>query len=254
MQDIAFGARVRRVRVQLALRQLDLATRSGVSAGTVSRIERGHLDSLSLRALRAVASSLEIRVDIIARWRGGDLERLVSARHARLAEICVARLRSVPGWTVRPEVSFSIFGERGIIDLLAWHAERRALLVIELKTEIVDVGETLGTLDRKVRLAGEVAARLGWVASSVSTCLIVANGRTNRRRITAHAGVFRAALPDDGRRLRAWLRDPAGRLAAVAFMPDPHPGTGRPSLSTRRRVRPARRTSSPAVPSTNHVG
>ena len=40
--------------------------------------------------------------------------------------------------------------------------DRRALLVIELKTAIVDVGELLGTFDRKVRNAGEVARRLGW--------------------------------------------------------------------------------------------
>ena len=51
----------------------------------------------------------------------------------------------MPAWVVRPEVSFSIYGERGVIDVLAWHPARRAILVIELKTELVDINELMGT-------------------------------------------------------------------------------------------------------------
>ena len=247
MQDLAFGSRVRRVRLRLGLRQEDVAARSSVSPATVSRVERGHLDSLSIGAIRAVASTLEIRVDLVPRWRGGDLDRLVSARHARLAEVCIGRIRNLAGWTVRPEVSFSIYGERGVIDLLAWHADRRMLLVIELKTEIIDIGELLGTLDRKARLGRGVAADLGWLADAVSVCLIVADGRTNRRRVAEHSGTFRAALPDDGRRFRAWLRDPSARVGALTFMPDRHPGTVRPSNAATQRTQGPRRivTASP---------
>lgn len=237
MQDLAVGARMRSVRVRLGMQQAEVATRARVSDGTVSRIERGYLDTVSLRTLRAVASALEIRVDVVPRWRGGDLERAVSARHARLAEAAVLWLADIPGWAVRPEISFSIYGERGIIDLLAWHEGRRALLVIELKTEIVDVGETIGTLDRKARLAGTVAADLGWVAETSSVCLLVSDKRTNHRRLSEHAATFRAALPDDGRRLRAWLRTPIGRIQALTFLPDRHPGTARPTGSARCRVR-----------------
>lgn len=236
MQDIVFGTRVRSVRIRLGLRQADVAARSGVSDMTVSRIEHGHLDAVTVAALRAVASTLEIRVDIVPRWRGGDLDRLVNARHAQLAEVCVRRLREVEGWEVRPEVSFSIFGERGVIDLLAWHAGSRAVLVIELKTQIVDVGELLGTLDRKTRLAREVATGLGWDATTIATCLLVAEGRTNRRHIEAHAGLFQSAFPDDARRLRMWLRDPRRRLRALVFVPNQHQGGPRTSLSTPRRI------------------
>ena len=240
MQDLAFGVRVRSVRVRLGMQQVEVAMRAGVSDGTVSRIERGHLDSVTLRALRAVASALEIRVDLVPRWRGGDLERAVSARHARLAEAAIRWLGAFPGWAVRPEISFSIYGERGIIDLLAWHEDRRALLVIELKTEIVDVGETIGTLDRKARLATNVATDLGWAADRCSVCLIVADGRTNHRRLSAHAATFRSALPDDGRRLRGWLRTPVGRVQALTFLPDRHARTARPTGSASNRVRKCR--------------
>ena len=64
---------------------------------------------------------------------------------------------------MQPEVSCSIWGERGSIDLLAWQPRRRALLVIEVKTEITDVGATLATLDRKRRLAPAIVRELeGW--------------------------------------------------------------------------------------------
>ncbi|MEA2632936.1 MAG: hypothetical protein QOE66_3155, partial [Chloroflexota bacterium] len=68
----------------------------------------------------------------------------------------------LPGWILAPEVSFAIYGERRVIDILAWHPGRRALLLIELKTELVDMNELLGTLDRKRRLARRIAQERGW--------------------------------------------------------------------------------------------
>jgi hypothetical protein len=73
-----------------------------------------------------------------------------------------------PGWSVVAEVSFAIYGERGVVDLLAWHEATDSLVVIELKTAIVDIDEILGTLDRKRRLAVRIAAERGWKARSVS--------------------------------------------------------------------------------------
>jgi len=36
--------------------------------------------------MRRIAAVLDIRIDCVARWRGGDLDRLVSRRHSLLAE------------------------------------------------------------------------------------------------------------------------------------------------------------------------
>jgi hypothetical protein len=143
-----------------------------------------------------------------------------------------------------PEVSFAVFGERGVIDILAWHPGRRALLVIELKTDIADVNELLGTAGRKRRLAIQAAVGLGWrdvrdgPPPTVSLWIIVAPGRTNRRRIEAHEAMVRSALPLDGRAMRSWLRDPARAVAALSFWPSSHGRTGRPSRKPVRRVRP----------------
>lgn len=233
------GRIVRAVRIKLRLRQVDVATRAGVSATVVHRIERGRLLEVSLPALISVCDALEIRLEFVAWWRGGDLDRMLNAKHAALAESATAFLLDQPGWEVRAEVSFNFDGERGVVDLVAWHAATRTVLLIELKTDIVDVGETIGTFDRKRRLAGRIAASLGWPAKHAACVLIVREGRTNERRVEQHKLTLRSSLPDDGRRFRAWLKAPAGRMTALAFLPD-HRSTelGQPSANVRRvRVR-----------------
>ncbi|HEY4190087.1 MAG TPA: hypothetical protein VGM28_06685, partial [Candidatus Limnocylindrales bacterium] len=45
-----------------------------------------------------------------------------------------------------------IYGERGSIDILAWHAATRTLLIVEVKTEIASAEEMLRRHDAKVRL------------------------------------------------------------------------------------------------------
>jgi len=204
------GRTFRAVRHRRRWRQADLAARAGVSATVISRIERGRLREVSLDALEQLAGALDIQLSIVARWRGGDLDRMLNARHAALAERSIAWLAKLGPWVVRPEVSFAFAGERGIVDILAWWADRRALLVVELKTDIVDVAELLGTFGRKRRLAARIAAELGWRPDVVGACLLIDEGRTNRRRVAAHALTFRASLPDDGR-LTSLAPRPAGR-------------------------------------------
>jgi transcriptional regulator with XRE-family HTH domain len=235
MDDQRLGAALRAARIRRRLRQADVARAAEVSTATVSRLERGHVETVAVRTLRAVARSLEIRIELVPRSRTGELDRLVNARHAALAEAVIGLLRS-DGWLARPEVSFNVYGERGVIDLLAWHATTRTVLVIELKTAVVDLGELLGTLDRKRRLATTVARQLRWEAASVGVWLAIADGATNRRRVAQHVGALRAALPDDGRSLRAWLARPAVGIAALSFVADGHPGQPRTSFATPIRV------------------
>jgi DNA-binding Xre family transcriptional regulator len=250
MDNVRFGITVRTVRIRRGWRQDDLSAVAHVSRAQVGRIEHGHLDSIQLGTLRDVCGALEIRVDLVPRWRGGDLDRMISSRHALLAESVVQALRGdSPDWQVFPEVSFSIWGERGVIDLFAWHPGRRALLVIELKTELVDVGETLGTMDRKQRLAAQVAAERGWDAATVSGWIILAAGRTNERRLAEFRSTLRAAYPADARQMRAWLNDPLGSIAALSIWHEASPGpsrTGSTTLVATQRVR--RRTSASRPP------
>ena len=124
-----------------------------------------------------------------------------------------------------------------MIDILAYHARRRMLLVIELKTDIADVNELVGIVDRKRRLAIQVATERGWAAkgADVSVWVVIADGSTNRRRIAAHRTMLRAAFPDDGRSIAGWLSDPRSPIRALSFWPnDGAEASSR--LSVQRRV------------------
>jgi Holliday junction resolvase-like predicted endonuclease len=191
-----------------------------MSTSTYSALERG--DIVSLPRLRAAAAVLEVRIELVARWRGGDLDRLVRGRHSAMSEH-VASLLAREGWAVLPEVSFNRYGERGVIDIVGWHAGRRAVLIVELKTEIVDVGEVLATSDRRRRLVGHVAAERGWQPQHVGTWLVVAESRTNRRHFATHQALLRAAFPEDGRAVRGWLARPDRPQAALWFLTDSSP-------------------------------
>lgn len=222
MDDQRIGAAVRAIRIRKGWRQSDLATRARVSRWVVLRIEHGRLASIPLGKIRAVAAALDARLDAVVRWQGGDLPRLLSIRHSRMHEAMARFFGELPDWIAEPEVSFSIYGERGIIDILAWHPSRGILLVIELKTEIVDVNELLGTLDRKRRLAADIARSRGWRPAAVATWVVIADGRSNRRAISEHATVLRAKLPARGRAMRAWLRNPIGPIDALSLVPSVH--------------------------------
>jgi transcriptional regulator with XRE-family HTH domain len=238
MDDFRLGTVIRKVRQARGWRQLDLSARSGVSPSAISRIELGQIGPQSIDSLRAVAKVLDIRIDLIPRWRGGDLDRLLNRGHSALHESVSRTFRDdVPAWILAPEVSFAVYGERGFIDILAWHPGRRALLVIELKTDLVDMNELLGTLDRKRRLAATVGVARGWDPLTVSAWLIVSESRTSRRRVADHEAMLHAALPDDRRAMRQWLRDPVGRVAALTFWSDSRGAGGRRERRPIRRVR-----------------
>jgi transcriptional regulator with XRE-family HTH domain len=217
------GSLVRAARIRNGLRQEDLAGAAGVGRATISRLESGNLGLVSLTTVERIAAAVDVRVELQARWRGGDGDRLLNWRHSLLADSFSSALRARDGWTVEAEVSFSIYGERGAIDQLGWHEAAAHLLVVELKTEFVDVNEMLGTLDRKLRLAPRIAAEKGWRPRLVSGWLIVSDTRTNRRHAAAHASLLRTRFPMDGRSLPSFLDNPVSATFGVAFWTDVHP-------------------------------
>jgi transcriptional regulator with XRE-family HTH domain len=217
VDSLRLGSVIRALRLRHGWRQTDVARRAGVSTSTVSRAERGRFDELTVASVPAVARALDVRVEWNAWWRGGELTRMLNAGHAAMHELVVRDL-TVLGWMIAPEVSFSVYGERGIVDILAYHPGQRALLVVELKTQLVDVGQLIGAVDRYRRLAPQLAGERRWQVGQVSAWVPLLRTATNRRRVAAHASVLRAAFPDDGRRVGPWLRQPAGTIAALSFV------------------------------------
>ncbi|HEU0245397.1 MAG TPA: helix-turn-helix transcriptional regulator, partial [Candidatus Limnocylindrales bacterium] len=126
MDWVQLGQGLRALRRQRGWTQADTARKAGVSQSAVSRAERGHAGHLTGRTLGAIAEALGARHHVRLSWQGEGLDRLLDAAHAGLVDQVVTILRA-NGWAVIPEATFSRYGERGSIDVLAWHAERRAL-------------------------------------------------------------------------------------------------------------------------------
>ncbi len=196
---------------------MDVAKRARVSTSVVSLIERGHLDLVSVPAFRRVAGVPEVRAEVALTLPHGELDRLLNAGHAALHEALARHLRGLPGWIHAPEVSFAIYGERGVIDILAFHTATGSLLVIELKTELVSLENLLSTMDVRMRHAVAIARERGWVANTVSASIVLSDTDTNRRRVKAHQAALRSVFAADGRVMRGWLRNPTGAVRALSF-------------------------------------
>lgn len=237
MDDQRVGAAFRAVRIRRGWTQRDVAARCGLSASAVSLIERGHLDTMSVRSLRRLAVALEIRLELTARLRTGDVERLLNAGHAALHEALASHFVSLPGWLHAAEVSFSVYGERGVIDILAFHEPTGSLLVVELKTELVSFEDLLSTMDVRTRLARQIAAERGWRARTVSCWVVVADTAPNRRRIREHKSLVRSSFAQDGTALRSWLRQPRGAIRALSFWSISNPSGAKRVPALVRRVR-----------------
>jgi transcriptional regulator with XRE-family HTH domain len=240
MDDRRVGQMLKAVRLRTRLTQEELGIAAGTSRFVVGRVERGRLDRIAIGTLRSIASALDVDLNLLLRWRGGDLGRLVNSRHAAMHEALAVQFSTMRAWALEPEVSFSIYGERGVIDGLAWHAATRCLLVVELKTELVDINDLMATMDRRLRLAPEIAAERGWRPSAVSCWVVVADGRTNRRALARHRTTLRAKFPDRGHAVRSWLKHPSVSLRALSFMPIEHAAHGGAVVAGAKRVRHAR--------------
>jgi transcriptional regulator with XRE-family HTH domain len=237
MNDQSVGRSFRGVRVRRGRRQSDVARDAGVSRWTVARIERGRLEEISLVTLRCVARALDISLEIAVRWQGAELDRILGAGHDALREAVIRLLADTGPWEVAAEVTFSRWGERGAIDLLAWHPASRTLLVVEVKSEIVEAGRLIAQVDRYRRLAPDIVRPRGWFPARVATWVVVVDSRTNRRRVADNRAALRNSYPDDGRVLRGWLGNPSRPLSALSFMPDERAAHLTRGSDRQRRVR-----------------
>ena len=162
---VRFGLGMRALRRRRRWTQQRLASSAGISASVISRIERGRADRVTVRTLIRVVAALDARIDVRLFWHGEALDRLTDARHADLVERTIAMLIA-EAWVATAEVTFDIRGQRGSIDVLAFHPGTAALLVIEVKSVVPDMQAMLSARDRKTRLASEIARMRGWSATT----------------------------------------------------------------------------------------
>ena len=126
------------------------------------------------------------------------------------------------------EVTFNLAGERGSVDVLAARAREGQLLVIEVKSRLLSVEETLRRLDVKVRLAASISqGHFGWRPRVVSRLLVLPAESAARRRVAASEAVFASALPTRGRHVARWLTRPSGHVDGIWFVAISNPGAAR---------------------------
>jgi transcriptional regulator with XRE-family HTH domain len=238
MDDARIGRALRALRRRRGLRQIDVAKRAGVSQATVSTAENGHIRTLSLGTVRRLFEAVDAGFEGLVFWRGGALDRLLDERHALLVGASVARLSRL-GWRVIVEATYSIYGERGSIDVLAGHDRTRSLFVAEVKSELVSVEEVGRKTDEKLRLARRnlCRERFGWTPVAAARVLVLPDSDSARRSVARHAPVLDAAFPVRGRAVTRWLRRPSEDLSGILFVSNINPRDRNGGRGGHQRVR-----------------
>jgi transcriptional regulator with XRE-family HTH domain len=218
MERRSVARTLRALRRRKGWSQRALGVRIGVSQSTISRWERTALEECTAVQLEAWAQALGGHTSIELRVDG---ERpLTDREHAALQNWLVGVLRQA-GWVAEAEVSFNDYGDRGRMDILAFHPAIGSLLVIEIKTRFTDAQDLIGRLDMKRRVAPKMAAERRWRPSGTVAAIVFRESTTTRRRLLAHRDLV-AAYSLRGRAAMAWLRRPRtplpeGILALVAL-------------------------------------
>jgi len=195
------GQTVRDVRLAVGWSQRGLARRSGVSQSVISRLETHRTRDVRMSVVDRLLVALGVRY-----WLGTEppniARRPTDLVHGRCSAH-VARRLIAAGWQVEREVEVIGSGSHGWIDVLAFEPNARIMLVIEVKTELLDVGAIERSLNWYVRESRSASRRLGWRPDAVASALLVLESAMNDERLSASADVFRIAFPGRATGLRA---------------------------------------------------
>ena len=211
------------LRKTLGWTQAELGRRAHFSQSFVSRVERALRPDLTFadatRLLEAMGARLTFAVSapFLA-----DRELQRDPAHARCSSYVAARLKR-DGWLTATEIEVGGDRSRGWIDVLACHPAQRLLMVVEIKTEIRDLGAIERTLGWYEREAWVAARRLGWQPSTLVGCLFLLATEMNEARIGDNQAAFSAGFPIRATELRRIMASevPVHRGARAMALIDP---------------------------------
>jgi transcriptional regulator with XRE-family HTH domain len=209
-----FGQATLETRRRLGWSQRELGRRCGISQAQVWRAEAGQAP-LSVGLIARIADALGLEVDLAIRapFVAG---RQRDAAHARCSSYVQHRLEAL-GWTVAREVEIVHGRSHGWIDLLSFEPESRSLLIVEVKTELDDIGQIERTLSWYTREGWTAARRLHWRPARVVAWLLVLATDVNDERIRANRELLTRAFPARAREGLAALA-PAGDAAPMRLL------------------------------------
>ena len=174
--------------------QRELARRLGTNESAIRRLLRGG-PAFDIKLATAALELLGIRVTIDADPIGLAARRdQRDAVHARCCSYVVGQLVR-RGWEVRSEVEVGEGRFRGWIDVLAFRPADGALLVIEVKTGIDDLGRTLRSLGWYRRLSPEAGRNVGWRPRLIVPALLCLATVESDARLASAKEQLRVELP-----------------------------------------------------------
>jgi transcriptional regulator with XRE-family HTH domain len=189
---LALGNVVARTRRDLGWSQGRLAVRAGVSRSMIARVESATVN-VSLDVAAGVCDALGVQVDLTFRTPFIAERPQRDPAHARCSSYVQHRLEAV-GWTVAREVEVVHGRSHGWIDLLAFEPRLRSLLIVEVKTELDDLGRIERTLSWYERDGWGAARRLLWRPARMATWLLVLATDVNDERIRANRDLLARAF------------------------------------------------------------
>jgi hypothetical protein len=181
----------------------------------ICRIERGQLGDVRVGVMHRLFEVLAIRYRLdteLPNWQRPQRDFV----HARCVAYASRRLSSA-GWLVDREVEVGGDRSHGWIDILAFHPGSRTLLVIEVKTEIHDLGAIERSLNWYRREAAQAARARGWRPTSIRSALLLLESRANDDRVIALGPALALGFPRRARALRL-LVDGADDRDAEPFL------------------------------------
>lgn len=221
---VVVGSTVKALRTTIGWSQRELGKRAAMSQSMVCAVERGARRDLTFSTATALLNAMGARlvVEVAAPYLG-DRERQRDPAHARLAAYVRARLWQA-GWQTRSELEVGSDRSRGWIDLMAFHPVSGVMLVIELKTEIHDLGQIERSLGWYEREAWAAARRFGWRPTREIGCLLLLATEANELRAASNRAATTVGFPLRARDLATVLGGgPApAEIGRAIVMIDPH--------------------------------
>lgn len=213
-----FCAVAKATRISCGWTQRELSRRAGVPQSLISELERGIARDIRLSDLERIAVALGIRYRYAFEPPTIHPRQQRDFVHARCSSHLDRRLRGARCLVAR-EVEIGSDRSRGWIDILAFQPATRTALVIEIKTELHDIGAIERSTNWYGREAWAAARRAGWPPRRVIVALIVLQSEANDRAISANRDLLRTRWPGRATELASVIEgaDPShgGYLAMV---------------------------------------
>lgn len=209
-QLATLGASLRSSRQRRRCTQAGLADRAGVSASSVSRIERGIGGGQTLDTWQRLA--LAAGSPLIVKLHRDPIEEPSDAGHLAMQEL-VLRLGRRIGLARTFELASRPSEPWRSTDVGLRDDRRRRLWLIECWNSIGDIGAGARSTTRKVAEAEAFAVAVGGErAYRVASCWVLRDTRRNRDLVRRYPEVFAARFPGSSRRwvdaLTAGAEDP----------------------------------------------